>query len=481
MNYSKENYYKTLEKNLNDKQLRQNLASAMSTLKKGRRKLVEEKFNDWQSLREKAAKVKLNSLSRLDELIVKFEQNCEKNGMKVHYAKDAKEANEIILSLARENDAKLILKGKSMASEEIGLNHFLKEKGVKAFETDLGELIIQFIDEPPVHIVVPAIHKNRYQVGEIFNKYIEDTPIESEIPKLNAIARKYLRSKFQGFKIGLSGVNFAIADEGALWLIENEGNGRMSTTACDIHIAICGIEKVVQSFEDAAILNTLLAPSAVGAAVTCYNNIIKGPRLKNEKDGPKQLHLILLDNHRSDMLATKDFYKALSCIRCGTCLNHCPVYEKVGGHSYMATYPGPIGEVISPQIFGLDKVGYITDLCSLCGRCAAVCPVKIPLSSLIRKLKAEQVRPSQDNFIIGAKNVSLNKGFDMGIKGFAFVASNPLFWRAALSAIRLFDPLLAKLYSKLPVLKSWTACRSYPDLEGNLEAKLQDMQGVYCE
>lgn len=478
--FSHEHYLTTLDEKLHDKQMRDNLHSAMSTLRAGRKRLVENNFNDWEHLRTKASAVKDKCLGKLDVLIEKFATNCANNGMQVHFAKDAAEANEIIYKIAKDNEADLILKGKSMASEEIGLNHFLKEKGIFASETDLGEIIIQFIDEPPVHIVVPAIHKNRKQVGEIFHKHIEGAPLETEIPKLNAIARGYLRKKFEGFKIGLSGVNFGIADEGAIWLIENEGNGRMSTTACDVHVAICGIEKIVESFEDAAILNTMLAPSAVGAMITAYNNIIKGPRQAGELDGPKQMHIVLLDNHRSTMLATKDFHKALSCIRCGTCLNHCPVYEKVGGHSYIATYPGPIGEVISPQIFGLDKVGYIDDLCSLCGRCSQVCPVKIPLSQLIRKMRAEQAFEGR-NKIAGDENIQRHKGMDMAMRGFATVASSPKLWHMMLWCAGTFKGLLEKYATKAPVLRDWTSCRSFPQIETGLEDKLKNMEGVTCE
>ena len=289
-----------------------------------------------------------------------------------------------------------------MASEETHLNAFLKQKGLDPIETDLGELIIQLIDEPPVHIVAPAIHKNRYQIGEIFAQKL-GANLESEPEKLNEIARVHLRKEFQEFKMGLSGVNFAIADEGAIWLIENEGNGRMSTTASDIHIAICGIEKIVESFEDASILDALLVPSATGAAITCYNNIITSPRKEGELDGPKEVHIILLDNNRSTILKDSHFYKSLSCIRCGTCLNHCPVYDKIGGHAYLSTYPGPIGEVISPQLFGMKNYGHMVNLCSLCGRCSEVCPVKIPLAELIRDLRSEKVGQ-------GRKNLKNNDG-----------------------------------------------------------------------
>ena len=387
---------------LSDKQLRVNLKNVMDTLKTNRKNLITSRFIDWEELREKGKALKQKTLSRLDVLLERFEQNASKNGFIIHWASDSKEANEIIYSLMKEKGVTKILKGKSMASEETHLNAFLKQKGLDPIETDLGELIIQLIDEPPVHIVAPAIHKNRYQIGEIFAQKL-GANLESEPEKLNEIARVHLRKEFQEFKMGLSGVNFAIADEGAIWLIENEGNGRMSTTASDIHIAICGIEKIVESFEDASILDALLVPSATGAAITCYNNIITSPRKEGELDGPKELHIILLDNNRSTILKDSHFYKSLSCIRCGTCLNHCPVYDKIGGHAYLSTYPGPIGEVISPQLFGMKNYGHMVNLCSLCGRCSEVCPVKIPLAELIRDLRSEKVGQ-------GRKNLKNNDG-----------------------------------------------------------------------
>lgn len=473
-------YEKLIEEKLGDKQLRDNLRHAMDALRKGRKTLVDTRYNNWEELRERAKEVKLRSLANLGPLILEFEKNCEANGIKMHFASSADEANRIILSIAKEYEVDTILKGKSMASEEIHLNDFLQANGIEASETDLGEIIIQFVHEEPVHIVVPAIHKNRYQVGEIFHKYIKDAPLESEPKKLNAIARKYLRGKFRGFKMGLTGVNFAIADKGAIWLIENEGNGRMSSTACDVHVAICGIEKVVESFEDASILNTMLAPSAVGAPITAYNNIITGPRKKGEKDGPTHMHIVMLDNNRSRMLANKEYYKALSCIRCGTCLNHCPVYDKIGGHSYMATYPGPIGEVISPQIFGLNNVGYITNLCSLCGRCAAVCPVKIPLDSLIRKLRSERAGQGSGS-IYGKDLVSPHhmEAFLMG--GFGFAGRSGNLWRISMKVVPYFLPVARALAPYIPILKNWVSCRSFPVLNGGLDAKVKALKGVRYE
>lgn len=464
---------------LGDKQLRKNLQSVMDTLKNNRKNLIKSRYTDWEGLRELGKEVKQKCLSQLDVLLERFEQNATKNGIKIHWASDGKQANEIIYNLMQEKQVTKILKGKSMASEETHLNAFLKQKGLNPIETDLGELIIQLIDEPPVHIVAPAIHKNRYQIGEIFHEKL-GAALESEPEKLNDIARVHLRKEFQGFKMGLSGVNFGIANEGAIWLIENEGNGRMSTTACDIHIAICGIEKIVESFEDAAILDTLLVPSATGAPITCYNNIITSPRKEGELDGPKEVHVILLDNNRSVILKDSHFYRSLSCIRCGTCLNHCPVYDKIGGHAYLSTYPGPIGEVISPQLFSMKDFGHMVNLCSLCGRCSEVCPVKIPLAELIRDLRSEKAGQGRKN--LNDNDGSLrNRQEEDAMKQFAKVATEGNLWRRTLALVNTFSPLIKILSSFIPGLKNWVTYRTFPTLNGNLHKKVSNMKGVIYE
>ena len=466
---------------LNDNQLRKNLKSVMDTLKGNRKNLIASRYTDWEALREQGRAVKQKSLSQLDTLLERFEQNALKNGFKVHWANDSTEVNEIIYKLMQEKGVNKILKGKSMASEETHLNAFLKQKGINPIETDLGELIIQLIDEPPVHIVAPAIHKNRYQIGEIFQQKL-GANLESEPEKLNEIARVHLRKEFQEFKMGLSGVNFAIANEGAIWLIENEGNGRMSTTASDIHIAICGIEKIVESFEDASILDTLLVPSATGAPITCYNNIITSPRKNGELDGPKEVHIILLDNNRSTILKDAHFYRSLSCIRCGTCLNHCPVYDKIGGHAYLSTYPGPIGEVISPQLFGMKNFGHMVNLCSLCGRCSEVCPVKIPLAELIRDLRSEKVGQGRKNLKNNDGSLR-DKGEEYAMKQFANAATNGDAWRELLNLPNkpLLMPLVKLFSGFIPGLKNWVAYRTFPTLNGNLHKKISHMKGVIYE
>ncbi|MGX3010939.1 LutB/LldF family L-lactate oxidation iron-sulfur protein [Helicobacter sp. 23-1044] len=481
--HSKEQYHKIINEKLNDKQMRENLKSSMHTLKTNRKNTIANRYNNWESLREMGRKVKQNALSKLPELLERFEVNAIKNGFKVHWASDSNEANAVILDLMKKNNANMILKGKSMASEEIHLNQYLKEHGIDAKETDLGELIIQLIDEPPVHIVVPAIHKNRFEVLDIFNNKLNANLQKEDadsIETLNGVARTHLRQKFKDFKIGLSGVNFAIANEGAIWLIENEGNGRMSTTACDIHIAICGIEKIVESFEDASILDMLLVPSATGANITCYNNIISHPRQNGELDGPKEVHIILLDNNRSKMLADSHYYRALSCIRCGTCLNHCPVYDKIGGHAYLTTYPGPIGEVVSPQIFGIDNCAPMLNLCSLCGRCSEVCPVKIPLAELIRDLRSEKAGQGRKG-VVGYANVKRNERDKRNFAIFANVATSGFKWRVANSLVGILGKFGAIFGRINPELSAWMQNHTFPQLDGNLHSKVKKMQGVIYE
>ena len=465
---------------LNDKQMQDNLINAMHTLQKNRLKVIEDKFSNWQGLRARAKQAKNNALMSLKERLLEFEKNASKNGIIVHWASSDDDACEIIYELMLEKNINKILKGKSMASEEIGLNHYLEKKGLKAIETDLGELILQLNGETPVHIVVPAIHRNRNEIGQIFKDKLK-VNLESNEPEiLNAVARKHLRKDFEGLKMGLSGVNFAISKEGAIWLIENEGNGRMCTTAPDIHIALCGIEKVMQSFEDAATMVNLLTPSATGQFIPTYNNIITAPRKNGDLDGPKEVHIILFDHNRSKMLAHKDYYEALRCIRCGACMNFCPVYNQIGGHAYQTTYPGPIGEVISPNLFGIDKTGDILTFCSLCGRCSEVCPVKIPLADLIRKLRCDKIGQGE-NSPIGANALHKNSMEAFTFKHFKNLATNGNIWRFSMSKVHYFNWFVQNFANSMPVVKKWSAFKELPQIKTNLYKEIQNLKGVSYE
>ena len=268
-----------------------------------------------------------------------------------------------------------------MVSEEMELNDFLHANGIEAIETDLGEFIIQLNKEKPSHIIVPAIHKNKSEIGRIFQEKL-GTPYTEDVGELNGVARQTLRQGFYEATVGLSGVNFAVAETGTLCLLENEGNGRMCTTLPSVHIALMGLEKVVEKLEDLPPLLRLLTGSATGQLISTYVNIITSPRRRGEKDGPKEVHLVILDNGRSRIYGDPQYRQTLQCIRCGTCLNHCPVYTRIGGHAYGFIYPGPIGKILNPHVEGLEKAGELPFASSLCGACEEVCPVKIPIPLL---------------------------------------------------------------------------------------------------
>jgi L-lactate dehydrogenase complex protein LldF len=356
-----------------------------------KRRAVFPDAENLEALRAAGNAIKRRALSRLPDLLERLEANCTRNGIQVHWAEDTDEANGIVLDILRRHDAREVVKGKSMVSEEMHLNHFLEEHGVQALETDLGEFIIQLNHETPSHIIVPAIHKNKDEVAAIFHEKIPDTPYTEDVEELTEIARRTLRKRFARAKAGLSGVNFAIAETGTLLLVENEGNGRMCTTAPDVHVAVMGLEKVVEKLSDVPPLLRLLTGSATGQVISTYVNMISSPRRSGEKDGPREVHLVILDNGRSRILADPELRQTLLCIRCGTCLNHCPVYVRIGGHAYGHVYPGPIGKILTPQMEGLDRAGVLVGASSLCGACGEVCPVQIPIPELIRRLRNETV------------------------------------------------------------------------------------------
>ncbi|WP_256080441.1 LutB/LldF family L-lactate oxidation iron-sulfur protein [Massilia sp. YIM B04103] len=376
---------------LDDPKLRQSFRGAMDFLQ-GKRSAQFPDANELEQLRDLGEAVRKHALAHLPDLLVQLERKLTEAGVQVHWAENADEANRIIFGIAQQNKARSIIKGKSMASEEIELNHYLAERGVACMESDMGEYIVQMAGEKPSHIVMPAIHKTRADIGELFEQNIPDTPYTEDVDTLIQTGRRALRQAFVDADIGLSGVNFAAADTGTLWLVENEGNGRLSTTVPDIHIAIMGMEKVVAKLEHIVPLASLLTRSATGQAITTYFNLISGPRRAGEKDGPRQLHLVLLDNGRSQAYADEQLRATLQCIRCGACMNHCPVYTRVGGHAYGTTYPGPIGKIISPHLLGLEATADLATASSLCGACAEVCPVRIPIPQLLVRLRGEANR-----------------------------------------------------------------------------------------
>ncbi|MEE4377442.1 MAG: LutB/LldF family L-lactate oxidation iron-sulfur protein [Candidatus Competibacteraceae bacterium] len=455
------NFERDVSKALNDAQLRSNLKKAMSSLSLKRKAIFPDKTN-FEQLRSIGNSIRRRALSKLPELLEQLEQKCTANGIQVHWAETTADANQLFLDIIKSHDAKLAIKGKSMVSEEMHLNHALEENGVEVLETDLGEYIIQLDHETPSHIIVPAIHKNKDQIARLFHDKIPDTPYTEVVEELNAIARTTLRQKFFAGEIGISGVNFAVAETGTLCLVENEGNGRMCTTAPDVHIAVMGLEKVVEHLKDVPPLLRLLTGSATGQLITTYFNMITSPRKAGEKDGPKEVHLVILDNGRSKMLADPELRETLQCIRCGACLNHCPVYTRLGGHAYGYVYPGPIGSILTPQMEGLDRAGAMATASSLCGACEEVCPVKIPFTKILRILRNESYTAGDSPHSVKGNGYKKNLAESVVWKGWATMNTSPALNQMSTKMLGMIGAYLPKLGP----LKNWTSVRTMPKFAG---------------
>lgn len=372
---------------LEDAQLQTALQNLTTTFGE-RRKLSILTVDDWESLRERARKIKEETLLHLDVHLARFAEQAEMSGTRVHWARDGKEACSIILRLINDLGATQVVKSKSMATEEIHLNDALEAAGVYPVETDLGEWIIQLAGETPSHIVVPAIHKTKGQIAELFVDKVGIPPTDDE-KALTAAAREFLRSKFAAAEVGISGVNFGIAETGTILILENEGNIRLTTSLPKRHIALMGIEKVIPKLSDLDVFLKLLPRSGTGQKLTTYQSLITGVKRQPEDEGPDEVHIVLMDNGRSRMLSHPVTRQGLACIRCGACLNACPVYQQIGGHAYGSVYPGPIGAVLTPQLVGLAKTKQLPYASSLCGACREVCPVKIDIPAMLLHLRGE--------------------------------------------------------------------------------------------
>ena len=343
---------------------------------------------DYQELRTQANAIKKHSIENLDHYLEEFERNVVAHGGKVEYCKDATEVSDFVLALARQRGARLIVKSKSMTTEEVDLNERLEHHGLESVETDLGEYIMQLAHQKPYHIVAPALHMTRYDVAEIFTRRLNILN-EVVIEKQTAIARGVLREKFLAADIGISGANFLVADSGAVVIIENEGNARLTTSAPKIHITVAGIEKVIPRAQDVPTFLKLLARSATGQLLSVYTSFLSGPRRPGEVDGPEEFYVVLLDNGRTKLLPDRGKRESLYCIRCGACLNTCPVYRKIGGHSFPWVYSGPIGAIITPQFMGVSHEPGLPFASSLCGACGEVCPVKIDIPKVLLELRSD--------------------------------------------------------------------------------------------
>ncbi|HTQ13551.1 MAG TPA: lactate utilization protein B [Rhizomicrobium sp.] len=412
----------------------------------------------WEALRDQGAAIRDFALSRLDTLLETFETNVTKRGGKVHWARDAADARAVVLSILRDAGAKTVTKGKSMVSEEIALNPFLEANGIRPVETDLGEYIIQLRREPPSHIIAPAFHLNKEDVAEAFraaHAALDPARALDERATLVAEARQMLRAEFEGADAGITGANFLAAAEGTCVLVTNEGNGDLTRSLPRTHIVLTGIEKVVADLDDVAVLLRLLTRSATGQDISSYVSVFSGPG--GAGDGPGAYHVVLVDNGRSRLIGT-EAEEALRCIRCAACLNHCPVYGAVGGHAYGAVYPGPIGAALNPNLLGVAEASHHANASTFCGRCAEVCPVKIPLPTIMRYWRGREYEGG-----LAPKSVVA------GLSLWAFAAQRPALYR-------LGARLMARLLKwrgggrghvrSLPLPRGWFAVRDFPAPQG---------------
>lgn len=340
------------------------------------------RYRDMELAKDRASYLKEKVVANLADYLKTFEKNAQQNNIEVIWARNGEEAVSEIIRIVNENQGKVLVKSKSMISEEIELNEHLEDSGFEPVETDLGEFIVQVAGEKPYHILTPAMHKSKEDVAELFHEKF-DTPPNATPEELTLYVRKVLRKKFTTAEVGVTGANFLVADVGGVALTENEGNGFMSISFPKVHIAISGIEKIIPSIKDLPLMFPLLSALGTGQQVTVYNSLLTGPKKKTETNGPEKMVVVLLDNNRSDLANEKEHYKSLKCIRCGACLNACPIYKNVGGYTYNTTYSGPIGSVITPFIRGFKEFNHLSFACTVCGACSEVCPVKIPLHELL--------------------------------------------------------------------------------------------------
>lgn len=439
------------------------LQHALISVRKGlvnRRLDVVKVVSDFEAMRDRAKHLKQHTLTHLDFYLEEFERNLTAAGGHVHWAENPEQANAIILDICKKHNAKTVAKGKSMAGEEIGVNEALETAGIEPIETDLGEYIVQLAKEPPSHIIVPAVHKSKEQIIKLFTENHPRDHIDevlTEVPELVAEARRIMREKFHQADIGMTGANFLVAESGSAVIVTNEGNGDLCSTLPKVHILTAGIEKVVPDLDSVALLTRLLARSATGQETTAYTSFFTGPKRPEDLDGPEEMHVVLIDNGRTAML-NSELNEMLRCIRCGACLNHCPVYGTVGGHAYGWVYPGPMGSVLTPAILGLEEAGDLPNACTLNGRCETVCPVKIPLPNLLRKLRVRQFKAGLGSQV-ARKNLWLWKQLVTRPKTYQFLSN------MAMPLLKLVAGRKANIHY-FPLLGAWLKHRDLPAPQG---------------
>jgi L-lactate dehydrogenase complex protein LldF len=444
---------------LADTQLRHNLGHATRSIRSKRAAVVAE-VPDWEELREAGRALKERVLRHLDTHLVALEESVQRAGGVVHWARDAEECNRIVGDIVASHGVDEVVKAKSLTTEETGLNEALEQRGIRAWETDLAQLIIQLGHDTPSHILVPAIHKNREQIRALFARTLPDAPPDlSDDPReLAETARTHLRKLFLSARVGISGVNFAVADTGTVSVVESEGNGRMCTTLPEVLISVMGIEKVIPTWEDLEVYLQLLPRSSTAERMNPYTSLWTGV---SEGDGPREFHLVLVDSGRTHVLADEIGRQALNCIRCSACLNVCPVYERTGGHAYGSTYPGPIGAILTPMLSGMTEAGSLPYASSLCGACYEVCPVKINIPEVLVHLRHEEVARSARAPDVRERLAPEH----VAMRAVARIFANRRLYEAAQRAGRLFQwPLVRDgAIRRLPgPLSGWSSARDLP-------------------
>jgi L-lactate dehydrogenase complex protein LldF len=435
------------------------LQSAMHGIETGivdRRRAVVAKLPEFEALRDSVRDIKNHTLAHLDLYLERFEERCTAAGGHVHYAVTGEEARAAVLDICRKANAKLVTKGKSMVGEEIAINDFLEQNGITPVETDLGEYIVQIRHELPSHIIMPAIHLTKEQIEADFRRVHTHLPANRNLEEHQTLlteARTILRDRFLSADVGITGANFLVAETGTSIIVTNEGNGDLTQTLPRVHIVLASIEKVVPTLEDVSQFLRVLARSATAQEMSVYTTLSTGPRREGDPDGPQEYHVIILDNGRTAMLGGQ-FREMLRCIRCGACMNHCPVYAAVGGHTYGWVYPGPMGSVLTPSLVGIDKAGHLPNASTFCGRCEEVCPVRIPLPNLMRHWRERE-------FERHLSPATVRSG--LGLWG--FFARRPRLYRAATSLAIFGLGLAGKIAGRfrwLPLASGWTKYRDLP-------------------
>ena len=471
MEVSSEKFKENVAAAVDDENLKGAMGKLTGALRPNRARAVGN-LPEFDRLRDHGIAIKMHTLDHLDEYLLQFEQNVIANGGHVHWCADEDSARQTILDLCRRHKVKHVTKGKSMVTEELGLNDFLDSHGILPLETDLGEYIIQLRGESPSHIIAPATHLQRDDIAQTFREAHQhldpDRPMDTA-ESLTEEARQALREKYGAADAGITGANFLIAETGSSIIVTNEGNGDLTQTMTDVHIVVASLEKILPTMDDAGVLLRLLARSATGQDMSVYTTMSSGPRRPGDLDGPEHFHVVLVDNGRSRMLAGSE-REMLRCIRCSACLNHCPVYAAIGGHAYGWVYSGPMGKVMTPSLAGLEQTKDLPNASSFCGKCQEVCPMRIPLPKLMRNLRVKQTE---------ARMTPLKQRFFLSL--WSYLAARPALYHRITGMLTGTMRVLARgrpVLRHLPLMKGWTDSRDLivPEEGGTFFARYQQMQ-----